>query len=134
MRPRTKSVLLSWARLEWLVDTLFATRSKPRRCQCDFHWAQKPRHLAPQAETGSASKLRGLLRSRGEALESGRGGLLPGHIYWISPGRGASHHNRGLHNRVRTSSPPRQPPRGILLLKRKRRGPNRTKQASLRAL
>jgi hypothetical protein len=96
--------------------------------------AQEARHLAPQAERGSASRLRGLLRTRGDALGSGRSGLLPGHVYGSGVGRGAPHHNRGLHDRVRASSPREQPRRGVLILERERRGPDGTKSDSLRTL
>jgi hypothetical protein len=42
--------------------------------------AQEDRHLTPQAERGSPSRLRGLLRTRGGALGSRRRDLLPGRL------------------------------------------------------
>ena len=80
--------------------------------------AQEARHLAPKAERGFASRLRRLLRTRGAALGSGRSGLLPGRIYRRGDGRGTPQDHRGLYDRVRASSPPQQPRRGILILKR----------------
>jgi hypothetical protein len=61
-------------------------------------------NLASQAARGSASGLRGLLRTFGGALGSGRSGLLLGRVHRGGNGRGASHDNRGLHDRVRASS------------------------------
>jgi hypothetical protein len=88
----------------------------------------------PQAERGRASKLRRLFPTCRCTLGPGRNGVLPGHIYGNGAGCGAPHHNGGLHDRVRASSPQQQPRRGILILERERRRPDRTKPACLRAL
>src|SRR6266404_8281740 len=93
----------------------------------DYYRAQEARYLARQAERGSASRLRGLFRTRGDARGAGRSDLLPGDIYRIGAGGGAPPHNGGLHDRVRASSPPQQSRRGILILERQRRRPNGTK-------
>src|SRR5580704_9760691 len=50
----------------------------PRCGNRDVDRAQEDRHLAPQAERRSPSRLRGLLRTRGGALGSRRRDLLPG--------------------------------------------------------
>jgi len=47
----------------------------PRHRSCGIYRAQEARPLAPQAERGCPSRLRGLLRTRRGALGSGRSGL-----------------------------------------------------------
>ena len=72
----------------------------------DFDWAQEARHLAPQAERGSASRLRGLLRTCGTRSRVRDAAVFCLGTYTGSvSGCGASHDNRGLHDRVRASSP-----------------------------
>ncbi len=68
----------------------------PRRRPCDGDRPQAVWHLAPQADRGSASGLRGLLRTRGGTLGSGRSDLLPGHVYRRGVGRGTPQDHRGL--------------------------------------
>jgi hypothetical protein len=116
------------------VDTPSLRAREPCRRKCDRYWAQETRHLAHQAERGSASRLRGLLRTRGDALGSGCSGVLSGHGYRSCIGCGAPHHNGGVYDRVRASFPQQQPRRGVLILERERRRPNGTKSACLRAL
>jgi hypothetical protein len=55
-------------------------------------------------------------------------------VYRGGLGRGTPHNNRGLHDRVRASSPRQQPRRGLLILERERRGPDGTKSGALRTL
>jgi hypothetical protein len=50
----------------------------PGRRTCNRYRTLEARHLAPQADGRSVSRLRGLLRTQGRALGSGRGRLLPG--------------------------------------------------------
>ena len=67
-------------------------------------------HLAPQTEGGFAPGFRRLLRARGRALESERGGLLPRRIYRCGVGCRASQDHGRLHDRVRSElSMPRAP-------------------------
>jgi hypothetical protein len=67
-------------------------------------------HLAPQTEGGFAPGFRRLLRTRGRALESERGGLLPRRIYRCGVGCRASQDHGRLHDRVRSElSMPRAP-------------------------
>ena len=56
---------------------------------CDGDRAKVARHLAPQAERGPASGLRGLLCARGRARGPRCGGLLPRRVYWSGVGCGA---------------------------------------------
>jgi hypothetical protein len=59
------------------VRSSLHARASHRRKR-DFDWAQEAGHLASHAERSSASKLRRLLRPRGDALGSGCSGVLPG--------------------------------------------------------
>jgi hypothetical protein len=107
-----------------------APRARPPRCRtCDGDWAEATRHPTPQAEGGFASRLRGLLDTRGRALGPGRGDLLPWGVYRGGAGYGAPQGHRGLHNRVCAGSQCRQPCRGLFLFERQWRGPEWTKPA-----
>ncbi len=98
------------------------------------YWAQDGRHFASQVDRGSASRLWGLFRPRGSALWSGRCGLLSGYVYRVGVGRGTSHDNCKLCNRVRTSSAHEQPDSGFLILEREWSGSDGTKSDGFRTL
>jgi hypothetical protein len=85
---------------------------------CDGDRAKVARHLAPQAERGSASGLRGLLCARGRARGPRCGRLLPRRVYWSGVGCGAPQGHRRLHHRVRTGFPCRQPCCGVFVFER----------------
>src|SRR5580658_5520437 len=106
----------------------------PRRLTCDGDRTPQARHVAPEAEGGPTSRLRGLLRTRRATLGSGCSGLLPRCLYRSGTGRNAPQDNRGLHDRVRASSPQQQPRPGVLIPEREWRGPNRAKSDGLRSL
>jgi len=72
--------------------------------------------FALEAKRGTPSRLRGLLRARRRALSPRCCGLLSGYVYRVGVGRGTSHDNRGLYDRVRTSSPHEQPDCGFSFL------------------
>src|SRR6266403_34394 len=65
---------------------------------------------------------------------AGRCGLVSGYVYRVGVGRGTSHDNRRLYNRVRTSSPHEQPDCGVLILEREWSGSDGTKSDGFRTL
>ncbi len=116
----------------WIRPALRAREPGRRKCHC--YRAQEARHLAPQAERGSAPGLRGLLRACGRAVGSRCSSVLPGRVYRGGAGSGTPHDNRELYGRVRASFPREQSRGVVLIFEREWRGLDGKKSDSLRTI